>query len=244
MTESGQVVEAVAGERRSRVAVEVVGSFALATGVASVLYHAQGVGFIRENLHALVAAVFLVLPQLVLRGDLTRYGFTSRPRALGLKVAAAGICGVLPLFVVGFVVYHRLLCDHLPQLVAGSCFRVLHPALRLPADFATLALAQVVVVALPEELFFRAFMQGRLEEAWPPGRRLWGAPVGGAWLASAALFALGHYLVTFEPQMLTRLFPGLAFGWMYARTRSIMAGTLFHAACNLLMDVLVTSYLA
>ena len=61
---------------------------------------------------------------------------------------------------------------------------------------------------------------------------------------TAALFALGHYLVTFEPQMLTRFIPGLVFGWMYTRTRSILAGTLFHAACNLFMDVLQRSFLS
>ena len=75
-------------------------------------------------------------------------------------------------------------------------------------------------------------------------RKFLGAPVGAAWLAGAALFALGHFLVTFEPQMLTRFFPGLVFGWMYARTRSILAGTIFHAACNLLMEVLGASFYA
>ncbi len=83
-----------------------------------------------------------------------------------------------------------------------------------------------------------------MEDAWPPARRLFGAPVGGAWLVASALFALGHFLVTFEPQMLTRFFPGLAFGWMFARTRSIVPSTLFHAACNILMEVISTSFYA
>ncbi len=104
--------------------------------------------------------------------------------------------------------------------------------------------SQLIVVALPEELFFRGFVQGRLQERWPPTHRLWGAPVGRAWLVGALLFGLGHYLVTFEPQMLTRVVPGLAFGWMFARTRSILAGTIFHAACNVLMEFLSTSYLS
>jgi membrane protease YdiL (CAAX protease family) len=120
--------------------------------------------------------------------------------------------------------------------------RILHPKLRFPPDFGMLAAAQLIVVALPEELFFRGYLQGRLEDAWPPSRKLLGAPVGGAWLASAALFGLGHYLVSFEPGMLTRFFPGLVFGWMFSRTRSILAGTIFHATCNLLMDVLAHSF--
>ena len=94
---------------------------------------------------------------------------------------------------------------------------------RLPADFPLQVAAQLLVVALPEELFFRGYIQGRLEEALPPTTNLFGARVGWAWILGAALFGLGHFLVTFEPQMLSRFFPGLAFGWMFARTRSILA---------------------
>ena len=230
---------------RRSTAIEVGLAFVVATGIASGLYRAQGIPFIHQNLHALVAAVFLLLPQVALkgRGDIERYGFTSHPRRLGLAVATVGIFGVLPLFSVGFVAWNRFLCAHAPAWVPGSCLRLAHPVFRLPSDFAMLAAAQLIVVALPEELFFRGYLQGRLEDAWPASRTFFGARLGGAWVAQAALFALGHYFVTFEPQMLTRFFPGLLFGWMYARTRSILAGTLFHAACNLLMDVLASSFL-
>ncbi len=231
---------------RAKTAGEVTLAFVVATCAAAVLYRLQGIPFVRSNLHALVAAVFLVLPQVMLRGrgEIERYGFTTHPRRLGLTIAALGIFGILPLFAGGFVVYQRVLCSVHPQWVAGSCLRVLHPALRLPPDFLLLAAAQLIVVALPEELFFRGYLQGRLEDAFPPRWTLWGAKLGGAWLVTAALFALGHYLVTFEPQMLTRFIPGLVFGWMYTRTRSILAGTLFHAACNLFMDVLQRSFLS
>jgi membrane protease YdiL (CAAX protease family) len=219
---------------RARTVVEVIGAFVIATAAASILYHLQFVAFIRANLHALVAAVFLVLPQIFLRkrGDIEKYGFTTHPRKLGLAIAAVGVLGILPLFVGGFWIYERML---------GVLSR--HPALRLPPGFLQLVAAQLIVVALPEELFFRGFVQGRLEEAFPPQRKFLGAPVGGALVATAALFGVGHFFVTFEPQMLTRFFPGLVFGWMFARTRSILAGTIFHASCNLLMDVLARSFL-
>jgi membrane protease YdiL (CAAX protease family) len=230
---------------RPRTALEVGLAFSGATLAAALLFHLQSVPFIQSNLHALVAAVFLLLPQILLRdrGDLERYGFTSHPRGLGLAVAALALVAVLPPFVGGFALWMRYLCAHAPGLVPGKCFHVLHPSLRWPDGLAMHAAAQLVVVALPEELFFRGYLQGRLEDAWPPRWRLAGAPVGGAWLVAAALFGLGHYFVSFEPQMLTRFFPGLVFGWMYARTRSILAGTIFHASCNLLMEVLATSFL-
>ncbi len=234
-------------DARRRTLVEVAVVYALATGAASALYNVgQSVGFIHRNLHPLVALVFLILPQVMLRkrGNIERYGFTTQPLGLGLAIAALAIGIVLPLFAGGFFVAARVACAHAPQWVPGSCFRAFHPHWRLPPDFAMQAAAQLVVVALPEELFFRGYVQGRLEDALPPTRTLWGARVGWAWIIGAALFGLGHFLVTFEPQMLTRFFPGLAFGWMFARTRSILASTLFHAASNLIMAVLVASLLS
>jgi len=234
-------------DEKRRTLVEVAVVFAVATGAASLLYNVgQSVAFIHRNLHPMVALIFLVLPQLMLRrrGNIERYGFTTQPLGLGLLIAAVAIAVVLPLFGVGFLVAVRAACTHAPSLVPGSCFRAFHPVWRVPGDFPMQVAAQLVVVALPEELFFRGYVQGRLEDALPPTRTLWGARVGWAWILGAALFGLGHFLVTFEPQMLTRFFPGLAFGWMYARTRSILPSTLFHAACNLIMAVLSASLLS
>jgi hypothetical protein len=230
---------------RQRTTLEVGLTFAGATAAAAALFHLQFIPFIHSNLHALVAAIFLLLPQLLLRerGDIERYGFTTHPRALGLKLAAFGLFVILPIFSLGFAAYNSFICHYLPKLASGACFRVMHPHFRLPPGFAMMAAAQLVVVALPEELFFRGYIQGRLEDAWPPTWNLFGARVGVAWLVGSVMFAFGHYFVTFEPQMLTRLFPGLVFGWMFARTRSILAGTIFHAACNLLMEVLAACFL-
>ena len=230
---------------RRKTVIEVVAAFVAVTAVASLLYHLPGVPILRANLQAIVAAMFLLVPLYLLRdrGSIERYGFTTHPRRLGLLVLGAWLLVTFPLFVGAFYGYHRVLCAVAPSWVAGSCYRLVHPIFRIPHELGTLAAAQVLVVGLPEELFFRGYVQGRLEDAWPPSWKLWGAPVGKAWLASSAIFALGHFLVTFEPQMLSRFFPGLAFGWMYARTRSILAGTLFHAACNLLMEFLVLGFL-
>ena len=234
-------------QQSRRTVTEVLVVFAIATVAASLLVHAPG-GWtiVHNNLHALVALVFLGLPQIVLRrrGNIEKYGFTWQPLALGLGIAAVAMLLLLPLFALGFIALLRLGCVHFPSWVPGACWQVTHPVWRLPPGFALSVPAQLIVIALPEELFFRGYVQGRLDEAWPPARKLWGAPLGRGWWLQAVLFGLGHYLVSFEPQMLTRFFPALAFGWMYARTRSILAGTLFHAACNLLMAVLGVSLLS
>ncbi len=230
-----------------RIVAEVLGVFALATVLSALLVLAPASwSLVHNNVHALVALVFIALPQLVLprRQNIERYGFTWQPLALGLTIAAVAIVVVLPLFALGFVALLRLGCGHFPEWVPGACWKVTHPVWRLPPQFALAVPAQLIVVGLPEELFFRGYIQGRLDDAWPPTRRLLGALVGRGYVLQAALFGLGHYLVSFEPQMLSRFFPALAFGWMYARTRSILAGTIFHAACNLLMAFLSASLLS
>jgi len=222
---------------------EALAAFFIATLLVALLAHVP-IAFVSTNLHAFVAAIFLFLPQLVLRrrGDLEAYGFVAEPIGLGLRLAAACIFGVLPLFVVGFYAWNRFACVHLPSLVPGTCWQLLHPRFRVPDGLPMLVLAQLVVVALPEELFFRGYLMGRLEDALPPTRTLWGAKVGWAWILQSLLFGLGHFLVRFDPLMLTRAIPGLLFGWLFARTRSILAGTIFHAACNVLVEILAVTF--
>ena len=48
---------------------------------------------------------------------------------------------------------------------------------------------KLVVVALPEELFFRGFLLGLLEKRFPPRRRLLGGGIGLALVLSSLAFA-------------------------------------------------------
>ena len=81
------------------------------------------------------------------------------------------------------------------------------------------------MVALPEELFFRGFLLGLLEQRFPPKRRILGGGVGLALVISAATFALIHLPKDGDPRALATFFPGLLFGWMRSATGSILAST-------------------
>jgi membrane protease YdiL (CAAX protease family) len=226
-----------------------------ATGLAAGLAIAGiWVPWIGRHLHAAIAAIFLYAPSLAARisgrpFDYRDAGLRLDPLGLNLRVLAAAIAATFPLFVLGFFVFYGFVCGPhggpLTALWSGLCpyWRGLHGgSLRLPPEFLTSALNQLVVVAIPEELFFRGYLMGRLEERWPPARRLLGAPVGRALIVSSLLFALGHVAVVPNPQRLAVFFPALVFGWMRARTGSILPGAAFHALCNLFADVLHTSY--
>ena len=107
-----------------------------------------------------------------------------------------------------------------------------HFALRLPAAIFDEIAGQLVVIALPEEAFFRGYLQTSLDRVWPPRWRVLGADLGPGWLVAAAIFALGHVLTIRHPARLAVFFPALVFGWLRRRTGGIGASVLFHASCN------------
>lgn len=220
---------------RRAVLLEVLGAFAAATVVVAGLYRLRGIAIIERNLAVVAAVGFLYLPALLLwrRGrDLDQYGLRLRPLGRGLAWFLGSAAVIVPLFSLGYYLWLRTGCLHLPRwlVVCPSLGPSLGKlTLRWPPQLGLLILSQLLVVALPEEFFFRGFIQGRLREVFT-------APA--AWLLQAGIFALGHYLVTFDPAALAVFFPGLLFGLLRAQTGSVLAGTLLHAMCNLLIDVL------
>jgi membrane protease YdiL (CAAX protease family) len=139
-----------------------------------------------------------------------------RPALAGILEGLAVTLAVIPLFLAAV----WLLGQWHP---AGAAWREL--GFRAPAELA--------LVAVPEEFFFRSFLQRELEKA-PRGKvRVLGAECGAGLPAAAALFALAHALAAGNPRGLLVFFPGLAFGWLYARRQSLAGPAVFHAGCNL-----------
>lgn len=92
---------------------------------------------------------------------------------------------------------------------------------------------QVVAVALPEEMFYRGYLQSELEKVWPPVASGWLRGAGAALVITSLVFAAGHLVTIPHAARLAVFFPSLVFGWLRARTGGIGAGVLFHALCNL-----------
>lgn len=103
-------------------------------------------------------------------------------------------------------------------------------------------LGQVGLIALPEEVFYRGYLQTRLDDAWPGRVRILGAAVGPSVVVTSAVFALGHFLTMHNPERLAVFFPSLLFGWLRARTGGVGASIAFHACCNLLSAALWQAY--
>ncbi len=105
-----------------------------------------------------------------------------------------------------------------------------------------LIIAQVVLVAFPEEYFYRGYLQTTLDEAVPGRLHLGPLHLSPAIVITSALFGIGHFIINFHPSRLAVFFPSLLFGWLRDRTGTIFTCVIYHAACNLLVEAATHHY--
>jgi membrane protease YdiL (CAAX protease family) len=101
-------------------------------------------------------------------------------------------------------------------------------------------LFQFLYAALPEELFFRGYVQGRvarLVETKARQNRSFARyfAIG----LSAGIFGLSHVLVVGDLAAALTLLPGLIFAWAYATSKSLVGPVLLHGAANVGYALLV-----
>jgi uncharacterized protein len=199
---------------------------------------------------ALVAVTLLYAPVVVAwrrHEDLIDYGFRVEPVGRGVRLGVGYVLLVFPIFAIGYFAFYEVVCSpawkELRELAPiGACkaykgLTGLH-APRLDLDFWQFVAVQIIVVALPEELFFRGCLHGLLEKRFPPSQRRVGGGVGLALLLSSAAFAVIHLPKDGDPRALATFFPGLVFGWMRSSTSSILAPVIAHASSNVLIRLL------
>lgn len=188
-------------------------------------------------------------------GDASWVGLHWRTAGRDLRNAGLFALAVLPLYAVA---YHFIatrghglatlfglheLARHLP---------VRHLSIRLPGDpmamlaaagwVAKLTLTHVLGVALPEETFYRGYLQAQLQHTMPPRTRVLGVLLGRAAVIAAALFALGHFLGEWNPARLGPFLPAFAFAWLRNATGSVVGAIAFHATCNIVGALLFAAY--
>jgi membrane protease YdiL (CAAX protease family) len=183
--------------------------------------HALG-GPARSALEIAVPLAWIYVPVLLLgrwKRDLDRYALTVRDWRGGLRLGAATSAVILPLFVLGYW-----------ALFVRSGGRTIAP--EVGWEFLQRAATQVLVIAYPEEIFFRGYMQTRLGDRFTRAVRVLGTPVSASIVITSLLFALGHYVIHPNPARLAVFFPSLVFGWLRERSGSVVAPGLFHGLAN------------
>jgi membrane protease YdiL (CAAX protease family) len=119
----------------------------------------------------------------------------------------------------------------------------LRPMLPEGQNWACWLLYQFMYVAVAEEVFFRGYVQGnilrltstvKLEQCKP---RQWISIV-----ISAAVFAVAHIIVTGKIISVLTFLPGLILGWLFIRTKSLLAPILFHGLANICYFIMAAAF--
>ena len=198
------------------------------------------VGTVGEALVAMVAtlplAIWLRVPTLwflvpfaiitLTRRPYETYGLTWRdPGSLRFHLATATV------IFGGYALLHYAFA----RTVLG-----LHFEATLPPNPVETAFAQLFVVGLSEEFFFRGYLQTQLNAAYGRPRRLLGAPWGRGLVYAALLFGLCH-IVTGDLTRMRVAFFGLFAGWLRERTGTIAVPAAYHGVANLLYEFMARS---
>ena len=244
-------------KRRTRVIAEVVGLWLVVlVAIRLVVFLVEGLG-LHDIFLAIVPILFMYAPVWLCqwRGvdsydyPLALPAFRDRQTYISaFKLAALFSLG---LSIPWVVLYHYWQTSWLPSGVNYLCDAGLVCGIRLPAaEFSwvfpsepiKLICYHLFFVAIPEEFFYRGYIQTRLDEVIEPRWRIFGSRLGWGWLITCVIFAFGHSIVQFQWWHFAIFFPSLIFGWMRARTGTIVAGALFHAWANINAATLDTMY--
>ena len=160
-------------------------------------------------------------------GRLIRRGLPSALRESGVALGIALL--IFPPFAFAFAWWHN---------AHGL------PGFRPSSEAMSFILAQFLVVALPEEVFFRGYVQTRLVDHFGPPPKPWMIVHPSALLLQSALFALVHVAVDPNPARLAVFFPGLLFGLVRGWRGGVGAAIVLHALSNIYSDLLVRGWLS
>lgn len=204
----------VIGKKNAIFTVSVALTAIAAVAVAARLPFLQSGG----RAATVTAAIFLYLPILIIRKnlDLTKYGASwgGGLRSLAETVILAAVT-LFPFYFVFFQIF---------EPVGWVC--------SAPQNTFRLVFIQVALVSIPEEFFFRGWLQTDLEENLGRRWKILGAELGPGWLIATLLFGAAHIAADFTPDRLLVFFPGLLFGWLRARTKSIAFPVVLHTLYN------------
>lgn len=136
-------------------------------------------------------------------------------------------------YVLVYIAYHNV--------IAALGDKIVQFSFNLPPRLPVEILTQIFVVALPEELFYRGYLQGTLLKRWPNHHFIFGLPVGKAVIITNLIFACAHLLGTWSILRLLTFFPGMLFSYLVYKNKNLVSAILFHATCNIVSMILYGS---
>ena len=192
-----------------------------------IVVHASHIGQRLWFTIPVILAAGAIIPTIVRKSKPSRIGLNLGQPVLSVRLLVTTCLAVFPITFAGLWFIHSQgiklpLAPTLPN-----------------ANWAGWILYQFLYVAVAEELFFRGYLQGNLLHLTSSFsgtiKRIW---PGVTIIMSAAIFAAAHVILAGSFLSALTFFPGLILGWLFLRSRSLLAPILFHGLANTLYAVL------
>ncbi len=169
-----------------------------------------------------ILVVAAIVPVVIRKDEFARIGFSIKQIKLSLAVVGWTSVVVFPALFFGLwlLKFFKLGFPLRPVLPQGQ-------------DWVRWVIYQFMYVAVAEEVFFRGYLQAnilKLTSTVAGGRgglQQWSGVV-----LSAACFAVAHIIVQGRLISALTFLPGIILGWLFMRTRLLLAPILFHALAN------------
>ncbi len=196
------------------------------------IYELRGVGWFAPFVPLSVAVLLIYVP--VLHSSFTKQRITYIDRNAAdiiraLKWFLITALIILPLFLIGSHYWH--------QWVFGLTFRP-----RMVPNLGMVLLDQFLLVAIPEEIFFRGWLQQRMNRICASRWKVFGVQLGWGWILTCLLFAAAHSVILVQWWHFAIFFPALLFGWLREKTGTILAPSLWHCLGNMMVYWIGYSY--
>ena len=213
------------GNRLSRLDMSLLGETILVTTVALLTIKVLGVSLASEAGWFIAPAILIaaaLIPTAIKKSKLSEIGLAIGQIKHSLVVLGWTCCAVFPAVFCG-----------LWLLKSCGLNLPLRPVLPEGQSWICWLSYQFMYVAVAEEVFFRGFLQTnvlRLTNVIVGNRfrlRQW-TSIG----VSAACFAAAHIVVGGQIISVLTFLPGLVLGWLFIRTKSLLAPILFHGLAN------------
>lgn len=201
-------------------------------GFGYILERLQSLPWMFEYRSLIFAAVLLYIPLVIGHRHRNYLVFVeTSPRHIlrSLKTFLVWVAIIFPPYALGVHLWARFIWG-------AQAFHV------APLPDLNLILSQVLVIALPEETFFRGYVQTRFQQIFKPRWRLFGAHLGWGWILTSVVFALAHSIIQYQWWHFAIFFPSLLFGFLREKTDGLLAPILCHAFSNLFMAWIVGCY--
>lgn len=177
----------------------------------------------------LVAAA--LIPTAIKRAEFAKIGFSIKHLRFTLLI----VCRTC------VVIFSATFCG-LWLLKSCGLELPLRPALPQGQGWACWLFYQFMYIAVAEEVFFRGYLQGNILRLTNTVK--WGQYMPRNWISivlSAVCFAAAHIIVQGKIILVLTFLPGLVLGWLFAKTRSLLAPILFHGLANICFCVMTAA---